>query len=248
MAQKRMIDKKISVSEQVANLPLEGQIIFTWAVPHADDLGLLPFSHRTLKALVVPMMELTLEDFGNHVEAIVSQGLWEVFTHEKDTYYRIPKFTEHQTLKKDRKPNTYLFGIESWEQAVDLGFHLEDSGNPREEKGREVKGREEKPHKHIEFLRNIPQDVLKELTEKYEASSTQIKRKCEELVNYCAAKGKTYKDYRAFLENALDKDFGRRVRTQPKAEEPKKTLTPEEQGRVDKIKQEINQKMKAPLA
>ena len=54
MAQKLMIDKKISVSEQVANLPIEAQLLFTWMIPHADDVGLLPYSARTIKALVIP--------------------------------------------------------------------------------------------------------------------------------------------------------------------------------------------------
>ena len=50
MAQKRMLDKKISVSEQVAKLSLEAQLIFTWAIPHTDDAGMLPHSNMTLKA------------------------------------------------------------------------------------------------------------------------------------------------------------------------------------------------------
>lgn len=137
-----MLDKKISVSEQVANLHDKAQIIFTWAIPHADDLGLLPFAHRSLKALVVPMMDIDLETFGTHAESIVYQGLWEIFTHGKDKYYRIPKFCEHQTLKKDRKPSTYLFDVNSWQDAEDIGFRLEDTGNPTELKGREKKGRE----------------------------------------------------------------------------------------------------------
>lgn len=144
-----MIDKKISVSEQVANLPLAAQLIFTWSVPHSDDLGLLPISHRTLKALIIPMMDISLEDFGNQVEHIVSQGLWEIFTHGKDRYYRQVSFFSHQTLKKDRKPNTYLVDIESWSDVESLGFQMEDNGNPSKEKRREEKRTEEKIDKEI---------------------------------------------------------------------------------------------------
>ena len=138
-----MIDKKISVSEQVADLPIEAQLIFTWSIPHSDDLGLLPRSARTLKAMVVPMLDMTVEDFGNHLEAIVRQGLYSVYQHTDGTeWLRVTKFSQHQTLKKDRKPQTNLAGIGSWSDADALGFHLEDNGNPREEKRREEKGTE----------------------------------------------------------------------------------------------------------
>lgn len=139
-----MVDKKISVSEQVSNLSLAGKLIFTWSIPHADDLGLLPFSKKTLKAMILPMEEMTLETFGNHVEDIVKQGLWNKYEHNKNKYYRIVKFFNHQTLKKDRKPNTLLENILSWDEVYSLGFQLEDNGNPREEKRREEKLSKEK--------------------------------------------------------------------------------------------------------
>ena len=130
MAQKRMLDKKISVSEQVDNLTHESKLIFTWSIPHADDLGLLPFSHKTLKALVIPMWTMPLETFGNHVETIVKEGLFTIFEYNGEKYYRLIKFFNHQTLKKDRKPNTYLNNIESWQEAEEIGFQMEDNGDP----------------------------------------------------------------------------------------------------------------------
>ena len=111
-----MIDKKISVSEQVANLPVEAQLIFTWSIPHTDDLGLLPHSPRTLKAMVVPMWDMTVEAFGFHLENIVKEGLYQVYTHTDGIkYLRVTKFAHHQTLKKDRNPNTLLNEIKSWD-------------------------------------------------------------------------------------------------------------------------------------
>ena len=94
MAQRRMLDKKISISEQVSNLhSFEAQLIFTWSIPHADDFGLLPYSHKTLRAMIIPMAEMSLEDFDSHMEDIVSQNLFEIFIHPNgDQYYRIIKF------------------------------------------------------------------------------------------------------------------------------------------------------------
>lgn len=140
MAQKRMIDKKISVSEQVANLSTEAQLLFTWMIPHADDLGLLPYSDRTIKALVVPMNDgILVEDIGNHLESIRKQGLLAVFQWEGKKFWRIVNFLSNQTLKKDRKPTTLASNIDSWKQVEDIGFHTEDIGNPTELKGTELK-------------------------------------------------------------------------------------------------------------
>jgi hypothetical protein len=116
---------------------------------------------------------------------------------------------------------------------------LEDIGNPREGKRRELKGTEGKEVASISYLSDIPQEKLKELTETYEASTSQVKKKALDLVNYCAAKGKTYKNYHAFLENALSKDFGRRAKLQPKVEEVEKPLDAEALARVKALKVQI---------
>lgn len=135
MAQKRMLDKKISVSDQVGNLPVEGQLIFTWAIPHADDIGLLPHSFRTLKAIIAPLLEMRVEDFEKVWIKIMEQGLVEEFSHEGEKFFRLVKFNGHQTLKKDRQPQTIMnfeycpTPRDSWVKLSNMGFHLEDVGN-----------------------------------------------------------------------------------------------------------------------
>lgn len=162
MAQKRMIDKKISVSEQVANLSIEGQLLFTWMIPHADDLGALPYSIRSIKAMVVPMWDKTNEEIKEILESIVFQKLVTVFQCEGEKYLLLPKFLEHQTLKRDRQPQTILpvkFSKEprdSWKTCEKIletvGIPLEDTGKhlDTEEKIREEKGREAKEEKSEE--------------------------------------------------------------------------------------------------
>ena len=151
-----MIDKNISVSEQVANLSKEAQLVFTWSIPHADDVGVLPRSHRTLKALIVPMWDCLLEDFDKFVKEITEQGLWREIEHGGQTFYAITKFRDHQTLKKDRQPQTKLDIIfdkdpkVTWQTLEDimeaLGFQMEDNGFQldTEEKRREEKRSEKK--------------------------------------------------------------------------------------------------------
>lgn len=63
---------------------------------------------------------------------------------------------------------------------------------------------------HLSYLLSIPSLDLLELSNKYAAGQEQIRQKADELHNYCKAHGKVYKDYRAFLSNALKRDYGLR--------------------------------------
>lgn len=62
----------------------------------------------------------------------------------------------------------------------------------------------------VEFLRNVPKDAIDEFTEKFNVYEQGIRTKAEELYDWVKSKGKerSYKDFRAFLRNALRKDFG----------------------------------------
>lgn len=121
-----MIDKKISISEQVADLSVHAQLVFTWSIPHTDDVGLLPASHRTLKALIVPMWDsVLLAEFTTYVDEIVSAGLWQEIEYKDKSFFHVVKFKEHQTLRRDRQPNTFL-EIESQKKPQDTWQALDD--------------------------------------------------------------------------------------------------------------------------
>jgi hypothetical protein len=58
MAEGRMLKKKISVNEALADLSSHAsRIAFTWAIPHLDVDGFITGSPRTFKALVIPLLE-----------------------------------------------------------------------------------------------------------------------------------------------------------------------------------------------
>lgn len=146
-----MIDKRISVSDQVANLSVKAQLVFTWSIVHADDLGLLPDSIRTLKATIVPMWDIETLDFSKLIDEIVEQGLFVRYEGEGHKFLCIPNFPLHQTLKRDRNPSTKHPKIKTWKEAETYGFRpegkvfrAEDNGNlyGREGKGTEENGRE----------------------------------------------------------------------------------------------------------
>lgn len=68
----------------------------------------------------------------------------------------------------------------------------------------------------ISYLEDIPIRDIEEFTTKFNISERQLKEKAEELADYCRAKGKKYKDYKAFLRNAVRKEYKvRRVEKKP---------------------------------
>lgn len=135
MAQKRMLDKKISISEQLADLTTEAQLLFTWMIPHSDDAGLLPFSPRSIKGLVVPMKDWTVESISFHLESIRKAGLIDEFEWEGDKFWHLTNFLQHQSLKRDRKPQVIAKNIESWNTLLSIWKPKELK---EEKKGREV--------------------------------------------------------------------------------------------------------------
>jgi hypothetical protein len=64
-----------------------------------------------------------------------------------------------------------------------------------------------KPYKNINYLLSIPSEDFEELKKDLDVSDEQIKSKGEDLHNYCLAKGRVYKDYKAFLRNSLKRDY-----------------------------------------
>ena len=115
MAQKRMLDKKISVSEQVNRLSDRAALVFTWGIAHADDLGFLPFSIEGLKHTIIPMRLRGGREFSAAWAEIVAckdhstnTVLIQLVEIDGQKYWHYPMFEYSQTVKKDRVPNTLL--------------------------------------------------------------------------------------------------------------------------------------------
>jgi len=103
MAKARMLHKAISLSEQVNNLSLPAQLLFTWLIPHADDEGRLKGNPKYIKALVVPYHhEWTSEEIESFLQEIEQQGL--IYSWEADgkQYIEFPTWKRYQYIAKDR--------------------------------------------------------------------------------------------------------------------------------------------------
>ena len=60
------------------------------------------------------MKDWSVEDIGNHLETILKAKLIEAFETEGDKFYHITNFAQHQTLKRDRKPQTIDKNLGDW--------------------------------------------------------------------------------------------------------------------------------------
>lgn len=75
-------------------------------------------------------------------------------------------------------------------------------------KERVVKGKQNS----IDYLRNLPEDLVTQFSDYYNCSPDQVRSKAQDIINYCKANGKTYKDYHATIHVWLKKDYGLRVK------------------------------------
>lgn len=102
MAKARMLHKKISVSSQVNRLSLEAQILFTWAIAHADDDGRMRGDPDVISALVVPMKRWSDEKIMTLLGEIKEQKLINYWENNNSWFIEFPTWKEHQYIQKDR--------------------------------------------------------------------------------------------------------------------------------------------------
>lgn len=80
------------------------------------------------------------------------------------------------------------------------------------------KEREEKETSSFSYLENIPEKDMEYFVQTWDLTRSQLMRKAEQLADYCRAHGRKYKDYKAFLRNAVSKDFKPRPMSTPSTE------------------------------
>lgn len=102
MAKARMLHKTISISEQVNNLSIEAQLLFTWLIPHADDEGRLKGNPKHVKVMVVPSHQWTPEEIQHLLEEIKEQGLIYYWEKSGQRYIEFPSWKTFQYIAKDR--------------------------------------------------------------------------------------------------------------------------------------------------
>ena len=149
MARGRMVNKKISNSQRVNDLPLGAQLLFTWLIPHLDCNGCFYGSAQMIKSLVVPrkswpksLIKKWLALMENSVDFESGQPLLQRYLVGKDEYLFMPGFVDEQIgLRRDKeKPDFPPFdgkNTESVGQTVPLSRTGSRTGSRREVEVRE---------------------------------------------------------------------------------------------------------------
>jgi len=106
MAGRRMLHNTVSTSEKVNTLDKDGIIIFVFMISHADDDGRLKGSAKSVKAVVVPMLEITESEIEKQLEEMARRALIRRYAVANQQYIDFPKWLEFQQIRKSRyKPS-----------------------------------------------------------------------------------------------------------------------------------------------
>ena len=107
MANRRMISKSISVSEQVNGMTLLARLLFTWMIPHTDDWGRMAGASRTIRALVIPLVDATDAEVEAALSEIESAGLIRRYCNGGSQFLSFPKWEDHQGGLHKRTASKY---------------------------------------------------------------------------------------------------------------------------------------------
>lgn len=108
MANRRMLAASISVSEQVAALETDfARLLFTWMIAHADDYGVLSGSPAKVRALVVPMLDVTVAAVADALADMEENELiWRYLAYDAQPFIQFRTWETHQSgLHKRTAPH-----------------------------------------------------------------------------------------------------------------------------------------------
>jgi len=255
MAKNRMINTRFWIDDYISNLDPVEKLLFLYCLtnPYTDICGIyeIPVKHIAMETgLDKDMVIKILKRFEDDHKIIYIKG-----------WIGIVNFTKHQQknpkvtigiengLKQAPKELVDRLSIDYDRQShfnsnlnlnSNTNIKIEDKNSPSLSKKKE----QTPLIKKISYLSEIPEEDLKEFCTRFSASPKQIKDKAESLKLYCQSKGKVYKDYKAFLLNAIKKDFSeRQIITKPVYEEIKIEMTPEQKKELEEKKKQITRQL-----
>ena len=206
MAQRRMFSLKIVDTDAFLDMPLSTQALYFHLSMRADDDGFVSNPKRILKLIGSNEDELKLL-FAKRFILPFESGVcvikhWKIHNYIQTDRYQETSYLDEKNSLRVKENGSYTECIQNASK-LDTQVRL---GKDRLGKDREKNT--DKPYSSLSYLSKIPTDDLLELSGKYDITEQQVKSKAEDLKNYCDSRGKRYKNYRAFLMNALKKDFG----------------------------------------
>ena len=231
MAQRRMTSLAVIDTDAFLDMPQSSQLLYFHLNARADDDGFVSSPKKIMRDIGSQGDDLKLLTAKKFIIAF-EDGICVIKHWRINNYIRKDIYKESNYLDLKRtlfiKPNgAYTLTDDGRSMAVPSGhFQLEDvkinnvhvtstSRTLRLGKDRLGKDRLEEVSKRtslkleqtINYLKKLPDEDRKEFSNRFKLSDSLIVSKAESLLLYCQSKGKSYKDYRAFLLNALKRDY-----------------------------------------
>ncbi len=212
----RIIDKRNKHYFMVDDVYLNGYARLLGPIPSMVYISLCRHVDKDQSAF--PSQELIAKEIGTGLRsvenAIALLKRWNLIEITRDKKERKWARNLYYLLDKDvwNKPSPALDAVDEPlrspanddidhpHQVLTKDTHTKDTHIKRESR-----------ENSLAFLEDLPEEQIIEITTKYKCTDVQLRDKADTLRNYCLSHGKRYKDYRAFLLNAVKKDFGPRV-------------------------------------
>lgn len=200
-----MFSNRIANSAKFLQMPAESQLLYFHMVLRADDDGVVE-SYPLIKLLgVAPDV----------FKVLLAKGFIQQLN--DDQVIIITDWLEHNTIRADRKIDSiYKHLLPESIKTIEAKPRSDVEDNSKRLGGQSMDGISQvklgkvKIENSPSYLKEIPEEDIKEFYTRFDTSISAIKSKAESLLLYCQSKGRTYKNYKAFLLNALKKDFSER--------------------------------------
>ncbi|MEK6883346.1 MAG: hypothetical protein AABY22_27205 [Nanoarchaeota archaeon] len=201
MARKRMIDPTIWADESFGKMSPEAQVMFIGIISNSDDEGRLPGDAAFLSSIIFPYKSLSL----HKSQAILQEILLKMtsvlqFSVKNKKYIQLLKWKFYQKVDRPTPSKYPIFDEDS--------SKTQETVPPnRIEENRIEEKRRENTSSSMNYLREIPQEDLREFSDMYVITWKEIIGKAKSLINYCEMHGKKYENYKALLRNAISRDY-----------------------------------------
>lgn len=230
MARKRMIDPQFFLDEELAALTPHARLLYIGLWTIADDVNAtLPNRPKWIKAQVFPYENVNIEKVLDELSTSTHIRLFTGSENEK--YWFIPSFHNYQRIDRPSKAKYPEYDSKL----------AEDSASTRSE----VKLSKVKLKDNFSSIVSLNDGVCQGIATDYSVSLKAVREVRDDLMLWCKANGKTFKDYRAALQNWVR----RGVKEKKIAKIPVSTpmpivleVSPEERAAVSKKIQELRAK------
>lgn len=113
MSRRRSISTDVSTDPKLAEVAESGPLpllLYTWAIPHADDWGRLAGDARQFRLTVCPALEATAQEIDQALDQVAAAGLWERYESDgkqciafpSDAWYRHQNYIPATKRQNDR--------------------------------------------------------------------------------------------------------------------------------------------------